>query len=107
MPPDPPSGSRLWRSRAPQLILPLLWHWSVACVEPSRSTQKNCGGNVCVMASLIVFQYPAVINLNFTYIIISDIWMTGFESCGTKYNTTNKGVKTHITKLTRQSARLT
>ena len=27
MPPDPSSGSRLRRSRAPPLILPLLRHW--------------------------------------------------------------------------------
>ena len=40
--------------------------WTVACVQPSCSPLKNRVGNVCVMAALIVFQYPAVLDLNFT-----------------------------------------
>ena len=37
----------------------------VACVQSSRSPQKNRGRDVCVAQSLIVFQYLAVLNLNY------------------------------------------
>ena len=40
MPPDPPSGLRLRRSRAPPLILPLLWH----CIKGHQTAASVISG---------------------------------------------------------------
>ena len=47
MPPDPSSGSRLRRSRAPQNILPLLRHWRVGdfhLLQEMNEYTENCVG---------------------------------------------------------------